>query len=223
MRDNSNNRISLPDVEVEKDLGVKFESSLKFNKQVLDVVNRTKRLTGMVKRTFACMNKSMFLTIYKSLIRSIIDYGITVWYPSSKKNIQLIENIQRRATRIVPELKRVSYQERLKSLNLPTLLYRRQRYDLIQIFKIVNGLEDIDSERFFQFNDNITRGHLFRISKPSVKKSLRLNTFPIRSIDNWNNLSEDIVLSNSVTTFKTKLDKYWCQKRFDLEGIYSHT
>ena len=93
-------------------------------------------------------------------------------------------------------------------------------YDLIQIFKIVNGLEDIDSERFFTFNDNLTRGHLFRISKPSINKSLRLNMFPVRSIDNWNNLSEDIVLSDSVASFKTKLDKYWSHKRFIMEGIY---
>ena len=213
MRDSSNTIITLPSVEEEKDLGVKFESSLKFNKQVLDVVNRTNRLTGMIKRTFTFMNKYMFLMIYKSLIRSIIDYGITVWYPSSKKNIQLIENVQRSATKLVPELKGLSYQDRLRSLNLTTLLYRRQRYDLIQIFKIVNGLEDIDSERFFTFNDNLTRGHLFRISKPSINKSLRLNMFPVRSIDNWNNLSEDIVLSDSVASFKTKLDKYWSRNR----------
>ena len=52
------------------------------------------------------MKRNMFLTIYKSLIRSTVDYGVTVWYPCSKKNIQMIENIQRRATRIAPDLKR---------------------------------------------------------------------------------------------------------------------
>ena len=124
-RYSSNTIITLPSVEEEKDLGVKFESSLKFNKQVLDVVNRTNRLTGMIKRTFTFMNKYMFLMIYtgKSLIRSIIDYGITVWYPSSKKNIQLIENVQRRATKLVPELKGLSYQDRLRSLNLTTFMH----------------------------------------------------------------------------------------------------
>ena len=121
MRDSSNTIITLSSVEEEKDLGVKFESCLKFNKQMLDVVNRTNRLTGMIKHTFTFMNKYMFLTIHKSLIRSIIDYGITVRYPSSKKNIQLIENKQRRATKVVPELKGLSYQDRLRSLNLTTL------------------------------------------------------------------------------------------------------
>ena len=81
----------------------------------------TKRLTGMIKITFSCLNRSMFLKIYKSLIRFTVDYGVTVWYPSSKKNIQVIENIQRRAIRIVPDLKGLSYEERLRSLNLSTL------------------------------------------------------------------------------------------------------
>ena len=46
------------------------------------------------------MNKTVFLQLYKTLIRSIVDYGIVVWFPTSEKNIQLIENIQKRATKI---------------------------------------------------------------------------------------------------------------------------
>ena len=83
------------------------------------------------------MDKKLFLQLFKTLIRSIIDYGIVVWYPSTRKNIQLIENIQKRATKIVPELKDLPYEQRLSMLNLPTLLYRRQRFDLIQIFTII--------------------------------------------------------------------------------------
>ena len=111
----------------------------------------TKKLTSMIKRTFSCLNRSTFLKIYKGLIRSTVDYGVTVWYSFSKKNIQIFENIQRRATRIVPDLKELSYEDRLRSLNLSTLLYRRQRYDQIQIFKIVSGVEDIDVDTIFYF------------------------------------------------------------------------
>ena len=69
--------------------------------------------------------------MYKSLIRSIIDYGVKVYHQVTKKNTQLIENIQRRATRI-PE--KISYKQILETLNLSTLLYRGQKYDMIQIF-----------------------------------------------------------------------------------------
>lgn len=149
-----------------------------------------------------------------------MDYGIVVWYPSSRKNIQLIENIQKRATKIVPELKDLPYEERLKNLNLHTLLYRRQRFDLIQIFKIINGFDNIDISKFFTFNDNNTRGHLFRLEKQHVRKSLRLNSFPTRCINEWNNLSEEIVCKTSVDSFKIALDKLWLHKRFDTSTIY---
>jgi hypothetical protein len=57
--------------------------------------------------------------------------------------------MQRRATRIIPSLKGLSYEQRLVRLNLPTLLYRRQRFDLIQIYKIINGFDNVDPDKFF--------------------------------------------------------------------------
>ena len=77
-----------------------------------------------------------------------------MYYPYTKKNIQLIGNVQRRATRILLELKGVSYGKLLESMKLPTMHYRRNRYDLIQLFKIVHGYEDIKSDKFCEFNDN---------------------------------------------------------------------
>ena len=113
------------------------------------------------------MDKELFLMVYKCLIRSVLDYGSPVWNPSTKKYRQLLENVQRRATKLVPELKMLSYQERLRELNLPTLYYRRNRYDLIQLFKIIANIEDTDAAKFgLEFNDNNTRGHIFKLQKP---------------------------------------------------------
>ena len=116
----------------EKDLGIWFQNNLKFDEHINYVVNRSNKLLVLIKRTFKALDKESFLILYKSLIRSILDYGGSVYYPSTKKNIQLIENIQRRATRILPKLRGLTYGERLESHKLPTLLYRRIRYDLIQ-------------------------------------------------------------------------------------------
>ena len=74
-----------------------FEDNLKFNKHITVTVNKANKLLGMVKRTFSFMDKKLFLTVYKSLIRSVLDYGSPVWNPS--KNRQLLENVQRRATK----------------------------------------------------------------------------------------------------------------------------
>ena len=69
------------------------------------------------------MDKSTFLCLYKSLVRSHLDYGDLNWFPVLKKHIRMIENVQRRATRILSTLRHLSYSERLQELNLPTLLY----------------------------------------------------------------------------------------------------
>ena len=74
------------------------------------------------------MDKDLFLTLYKSLIRSHLDYGNLIFYPTTKKYKQVLENAQRRATRLVPELRGLSYRERLVELNLSTLDYRPEIY-----------------------------------------------------------------------------------------------
>ena len=121
---------------------------------------------------------------------------------------------------ILPELKGLFYGERLKSLKLPTMHHRRKRYDLIQLFKIVHGYEDIEPEKFFEFNDNCTRGHLFKIVKPRCQKSLRMNSFPVRCINKWNSLNEEIVCSDTVLKFKIRLDKILLPDRYILAEIY---
>lgn len=220
LKDKDGNLKSLPKDSSEKDLGIWFKNDLKFDDHINYVVNRCNKLLGLIKRTFKTLDKESFLTLYKSLIRSILDYGGSVYFPTTKKNIQLIENIQKRATKIVPELKDLSYEERLIRLKLPTLHYRRKRYDLIQLYKIVHGFEDIDPGKFLEFNDNCTRGHIFKIQKPGCHKKLRLNAFPVRCINMWNSLSEEIVSSDTVLKFKTRLDRFLQSDRFNLAEIY---
>ena len=155
------------------------------------------------------MDKELFLMINKCLIRSVLDYDSPVWNPSTKKYRQLLENVQRRATKLVPELKMLSYQERLRELNLPTLYYRRNGYDLIQSFKIIANIEDTDAAKFgLEFNDNNTRGHIFKLQKPRCNKSFRQQSFPVRCIDVWNRLPDCVVESDTVLSFKTQLDKF---------------
>ena len=78
---------------------------------------------------FKSLDKESLLTLYKSLVRSIIDYGGSVYFPKTKKNIQLLENIQKCAIKILPEFKDLTYMytECLKRLNLPTLHYRTKK------------------------------------------------------------------------------------------------
>ena len=100
------------------------------------------------------MDKKLFLKLYKTFVRTHTDYGNSIWYmyPVKNKIKQAIENLQCRTTKIVPEINNLSYEERLRELNLPTLEYRRRRGDLIQI---LHGIDDIDSSKIVILNENL--------------------------------------------------------------------
>ena len=221
MTDNQNNQYKLSTEESERDLGILFKSNFKFDEHIDNTVNKVNRIIGLIKRKFNYIDSELFLTLYKALIRTHLDYGNLIFYPTTKKYKQVLENAQRRATRLVPELRGLSYKERLEKLNLSTLEYRRKRFDLIQVFKIIHGLDDIDMNLFFTFTENNQlRGHNLKLNKPRANKSVRLNSFALRNIPVWNSLTEEIVNSKTVLEFKTKLDKFWKHRRYDMTEIY---
>ena len=78
----------------------------------------------------------------------------------------MIEKVQRRATKLLPDLKNLDYSTRLRKLNLPSLVYRRERADVLQIFRIVHGIDQIDCNMFFELEKGtITLGHSLKIKK----------------------------------------------------------
>ena len=119
-----------------------------------------------------------------------------------KKNKKLIESKQRRATRMIPELKGLSYTDRLQHLKLFSKDYRRKRGDMIQLFKILNGFENIDAQTMFTFATSQTRGHNKKLYKSRCAKGFRQHSFCIRSIDQWNRLSHNVIDSSTVNEFK---------------------
>ena len=143
-----------------------FESTLRFDKHILNCVNKANRMLGLIKRSFSFMDKEMFLPLYKALIRLHLEYATVAWSPFLKKDIFLIENAQRRATKIVKSIRNLNYEGRLKHLGLPTLKYRRERNNMIQVYKIMNGIDKLNVNTFFKLStDTPTRGHNFKITK----------------------------------------------------------
>ena len=74
------------------------------------------------------------------MVRPILEYAVTVWSPYRKGDIDAVESVTRRATRILPELSGLEYEARLRSLELPTLTYRRLRGDVINVYKYIHGI-----------------------------------------------------------------------------------
>ena len=104
-------------------------------------------------------------------------------------HIRLIEGVQRRFTRMIPELKSLTYEARLKRLNLTTLEIRRIRGDLIEVYRILNGLEKINPDSLFTRSryTNI-RCHTMKLEKKQVHLDIRKYFFTQRVIDYWNAL-----------------------------------
>ena len=118
--------------------------------------------------------------------------------------------MQRRATKLVPALRNLQYEERLKRLGLTTLEDRRERGDMIETYKLITGKEDINPGKFFTMAT--VRGdpeltHNMKLYKNSFRLDVRKYTFSQRVIDKWNSLDKDVVESLKTSGFKRKYDK----------------
>ena len=123
----------------EKDIGVIIDDKLSFDQQITEKVNKANSILGVISRSFEHLPIKIFRLLYTSLVRPHLGYANAVWNPYKKKHIDMIENVQRRATRLVPGLFILDNESRLESLSLPTLTYRCMRGDMIVVFKIITG------------------------------------------------------------------------------------
>ncbi|KAF2363399.1 hypothetical protein FHG87_005847 [Trinorchestia longiramus] len=121
-----------------------------------------------------------------------------------------MENIQRKATKMIPELRNLSYERRLQRLELIPLEQRRLRGQLTEAFKYLNGLNNVTLEGLFERNGNVrTRNNCQKLLLGNFKTSQAMNFFPIKIAVTWNQLPENIVSAGTVSTFKNHLDKFW--------------
>ena len=173
------------------------------------MVAKANSRVGLIKRSFSKLNIKTFKLLYKSLVRPILEYCSVIWTPLYKGDIDEIEKVQRRATKIVSSIKNLSYPKRLRALDIPTLVYRRKRADMLQVFRIINDDDKLETETFFEFNTTVTRGHPFQLFKPRCNTAIRLHSFSQRVIDTWNDLDEKVVTCKKLNPFKRALKENW--------------
>jgi hypothetical protein len=199
---------TLSTVTEEIDLGVLFQSNMKCDRHCANVVAKANRTLGMIKRCFSSKGKDIILSLYKSLIRPRLEYAVQAWNPYLRKDIDLLERVQRRATKMIVGMQGRSYVDRLKMLNLTTLETRRMRGDMIEVFKILKGFDMVEVGKFFTNNVGITRGHGLKLFKYGSRLDCRKHCFSHRVVDFWNSLPSDIVACNTIGKFKKDLDKF---------------
>jgi len=197
-------------VSEHKDLGIIIDSNLKFHSQTTAATNKANRVLGLIKKSFNSLNSRTLPLLYKSLVRPHLEYANVVWGPNYIGDSHIVERVQRRATKCVPELSNLEYEDRRAALNLPSLSYRRHRADMLMIYNILHENVGLHPPMFFhQQLSSVTRGHSLKLFKPHAQKTVRCNFFSIRSINAWNQLPNEVVTSNSTVNFKIQLDNYY--------------
>ena len=117
------------------------------------------------------------------MIRPKLEYASIIWSPHNKKDIRKIERIQRAATKMVPSLRDLSYDDRLKRLELPTLQQRRERGDLIAIYRSLKGKDQVDREDLFMLDSRDTKGHSMKLKNTACRRDVQKYSFPNRSME----------------------------------------
>jgi hypothetical protein len=143
------------------------------------------------------------LLIQKS---NLVEYCTAAWSPYYQKDKFLIEQVQRRFTRLIPGFDKLEYEERLSRLGIWQLEERRIRADLIFVFKMYRGLTRPSFESFFKLADGRTRGNGAKIYKPRCSLDIRKHFFSDRVVDYWNWLDSATVQASSLNNFKRHLD-----------------
>lgn len=112
--DNSGNQVNLEQSEGEKDIGVMVDDSINFSKHIQQQINKANSIMGLIRRTYTYLDERSFKYLFQALVRPHVEYAAAVWSPYKICDIESIENVQRRATKLVPSLKSLEYPDRLK-------------------------------------------------------------------------------------------------------------
>ncbi|XP_065639515.1 uncharacterized protein LOC136072275 [Hydra vulgaris] len=207
------NSIQLTESDTERDLGVLFNTNLKWKNQVINASNKANQMLGRIKKSFVCFDYKLLRMLYITFVRPLLEFAVPVWSPFLKSDCDYIERIQHKATKLVSSIRNLSYTNRIEELNLTTLVERRQRGDLIQMYKIMNNIDKLEKGIRFPIVNNHTRGHCFKISKEMTKHKHRENFFFNRVANLWNSLPEEIVKSLSINNFKAAIDCWMSSNR----------
>ena len=193
-----------------------IDAELTFAEHISKKVQVANSIVGQIRRSFSYLDCDSFKRIYVAFVRPHLEYGQAVWSPYLQKHINTLENVQIRATKLVDGFGKLEYSERLKRLNLPTLVYRRRHGDMIELFKHFNMYDKSILAPTFQPRDRPSRQHNYQLHFPKSsdgKRGTQTNSFYHRVVKIWNHLPSKVVDSKTINIFKNNLDEHWMNDR----------
>ena len=205
----------LPDCHTVVDLGITISDDLKPSTQCFRAAARANRMIGTIKLAFKFLDVRSLSILYKAFVLPLLDYCSVVWCPYYVKDIEVLERVQRRFTRILPAFRDLPYKDRLKHFQLTSLFTRRLGFDLVMVYKITHNLVNLKSDEFFDYDvDSRTRGHGYKIRCFHSRLDIRKHFFTSRVIPVWNSLPRSCVDAANVSSFKILLRQYFTSVDF---------
>ena len=198
-----------------KDLGVTVDSSLRFHDHIREISRKATGLVNQILRATVCRQPDFMLSLFISHIRPLMDFGSVLWNVGYVGDVMKLERVQRRWTREIEGMDRLTYGARLRRLSLFSIYGRLLRSDLIKLWKAFNPVVDVQLLQLLERQSHrATRGNGFKLSVPRCHSELRRRFWSVRCVRLWNRLPSDIVGARSVEGFKARLDSHMGDRFF---------